>query len=290
MEKRVFHYRSGLFYFLLVFQIIWATTWLVLAFVAPQAFQFPWQRIWNPASGIAGIPLLLFIGQRLRIEVSGGEIRFYDWIGRLRAQGSLAGNEVVPMPFPGPINVSQVRTPDGGSFMFTYFLENVQEFRTLLKTGSIAAPPPFVQAPAVVSSVKTYDSRWTPLHFVSAFWIFLILNAAVSPFLSQWRPNGRIAPDSFIILGLLLLVSLHFHLATWNQKVRLGPDGIEWTNGLGQVVKRARLDEIKSVEGPSVWRQSIRIETTEGTIRPLVMLRNSKELADDIRKIVAYYR
>lgn len=281
MEKRVFHYRSALFYILLATTVAWGVTWLILAIAASQTSKVPFQTAWNAFSGFGNFALYLFVGRMLRIEIEEGQIRSFNWMGRQSVQGRLAGNQVRSKVAIGPLKVFEVET-DGGKIMFSNLLVGVDELQSLLLKYSAISSSPVFDSFEKTSSVRVYDSRWTALHFVSAFWLLMPIGLAIS----DYRARHFVDPALIMLGGMLVLYVIYLQLNIWNQKICIGPDGIEWINGFGEVVVRARLDEIQAIHGPSLWRQLMRIETAQGTIRPRVMIRESARLTTDLQRIL----
>lgn len=145
---------------------------------------------------------------------------------------------------------------------------------------------------------RTYTYRWGVFHFAStallAFVGLLILIACKSPRLLN--------PVIALIIVALAIVAVATQLTTWNERIRLDGNGIVWTDCLGRVRIRARVEQIyaldesisddvsmnsNNVNGSSDAEDvSYRILTTVGVIQFSRFLRGHAELTDTVQRIL----
>lgn len=309
MEKRVYRYRSVVLLFAVGFLFVWSTGWLCFTIAPFFTGTVKINGRTSPAGdqlgflslmGLIGIGVLSF-GLRLlgtyvyeRVEISGADVLYYDWLGRLRVKCDLREVRVVE-DRPGVNGNKKMRVgTDRGEFFVRSELSDYSDLRARLQSATqgeftVAMEPAkavaFLHAPAIVA--ETYRYRFSYLHLFSFLWLAMCAFIFGGALTSPSTIKGGIAP--FVVGGLAFsAIGVWMQLTGWIERIDLGPQGIVWTDFLGRKRVVAALDEITgmiSMRGNHVG--VVKIETLHGTVQASSYLRGYSDLKAQVGAVLA---
>jgi hypothetical protein len=267
-------------------------------------------KLWAGAFGLtcvtAGIRMTIgFLNEKIVIDQ--GEITWTDWLGRTKLRAHLANTKAV-LDFNTMSGQQQrkkvVADTDGGQLVFNGQIDQFAVLRDLLLThgGSEAQSAKASQEVLRVGQLlpaRTFGYRYCPTHLISFFLIALILLFGAGPYLAANFNNPPTPPldASFLILWYLFLslfmgLAVWMQLQGWNEKIKIGPDGVEWIDCMGRTRLKAGLDEIQHFEETTMSSNSGqrvtngKIYTSKGIIQVSSYLRDYQDLAIEINRFV----
>lgn len=236
--------------------------------------------------GMLGIGLLIasgtlaMIGYALntRVEIGNGEIREFDWRGRLKVRGSLKSAVIGA----GGENQAKIET-DGGAITVSTSIKNYGELKTIVEDKTMAAVEgKRFPVSRYVPTFQVFRPRWGQMHLSSFVWIGTLLYMGS-------KSIDDSGPGVFeLALFVFLLPGIWMQLSGWVERISLGPEGIEAIDFLGRSRVRASLEEI--VEGETVKgseSSSVQIHTLRGTVSAGSGYWKKGKLLEEVRKVVA---
>jgi len=116
-----------------------------------------------------------------------------------------------------------------------------------------------------VPEERTYRYLFGYLHLFSFAWIgvivWMLYGMQTDPAMHSPSPG-----PVYAVSALFLLIGLYGQLTGWVERIKLGPQGIEWIDWKGQVRVRASLDQIRKVRVVRGKYFSCAIETDNGSV------------------------
>lgn len=296
VAREVFGYRSPVGFLFVAILALLCAMWLggILAiWDAPRinvnerplsreaALQWRWIVLGVGLASSTAVGALLAWCLNCRVEIEAGMVRGYDLLGRLNMEGPLASARI-------EVDKSKQRArivAETGTMRVNSGIRNFAQLRMLLHDPTVSRPPSGQRYPksSYVPKPQTFAYRWNAHHLVSFPWIggmlFVIAMFVQSP------QRGEL--PFYAIFAIFLAPGIWMQLAGWQERIRLGPDGIEWIDCLGRSRVRAELDEIVGLEiEEGDETNTLRIETLRGKIPASEYLPGARRLMDEIRHLV----
>ncbi len=308
MDKRVFGYKSGIYFFVSGFLFLWSTIWIYGAVsglvthsqnvtiqgrqATPEEafwFQFAMVPIGLAVLG-AGVALLMYTINR-RIVLERDWLTNHDWRGRKTVECGL--NEIQSVVESKASNgISNLLvTTSKGNFKFDSQIRNYADLRQILGNSNQSEitsliPDTVGIASKYVPNKRTFRYLLSFLHIFSFLWLGIIMSMVVSFARDPAFVQGSIIP--FIVAAVLFgSIGVWMQMTGWIERITLGADGIEWIDWLGRVRVRASLEDIRDVRVIQGSKsRSGEIETRQGPIKFSSNIWGFSELVGDVKKII----
>lgn len=235
-----------------------------------------------------------------RIEISESQVVWSDWRGRERLRCARDPSRGVSVARPNPRGAKYIAKFPAGQLEFSNMLGDFVLLKLILELPATDSDPaagyPSIKLPKpkFVPQTQTFSYRFGALYIFSFVWIALILTFAIAFAIGGFAPRPGAPVDAgfaalFLgVLALFLLIGVWMQLTGWNERIDLGPSGIEWTDFRGQSKVRASIDDILDVDEASNGNASwLKITTAQGVVQASSNLRGYSELRAEVQHVVS---
>jgi hypothetical protein len=240
----------------------------------------------------AGLSTLLW-WLTARVVVTDDEILNYDWLGRERVR---ARRNSVRVRWEMPDEDGRVKglvSTDAGTIRIHGGIRGYPLLRDILENphlpldhvGGVAQ----TSTPRYVPAARTYRYRWSYLHLFSFIWLaalgFIFSVPLGNPsMMENMSLSGQV--ESLVGGGAVVALGLWMQLTGWVERIRLDADGIEWIDWKGKSRVRASLAQITHMDEEGGEVGSLRIYTTQGTVRASSYLWGFSHLRQEVRQVL----
>jgi flagellar biogenesis protein FliO len=313
MQKITADYRSGLAYVVVGFLFVWSIIWSGAAMnglvsesqnVTINGRQATQHEAFLMQAAFFLIGIVVFIGAiclllmtlNRKVVLDGQEFTSYTWKGKIQLQTSLSQILSVKESAMGNgVKKYTVSTTQGeitldstmrNAFALKQALENSQSQSEVLTkpvipvfAGGVLPFSPFVPAE------RTFRYLFSGFHLFSFIWIGALIAGGRSAFFDPKTQGTQAIPG---ILGILcfMLPGVWMQMTGWTERIKLGPDGIEWIDWKGKLRAKATLDQIREINIMTGKSRSMQIETDNGSVKASGDLWGFGNLKKDVERVI----